>query len=137
MIQVEVSHLVGRQDDVYVILEERGGGRHLPLLVAPAEALAIDWGKRAKRLGRPMTHDFVVDLLAALGDVTVDRVVITEAASVPDGEDDVYFAETHLRHGESTVAVDCRPSDAIALALRLDVPILLDETRLGDRLIAA
>ena len=65
---------------------------------------------------RPMTHDLMCDLLKALG-VTVSRVVITDLA------DGVFFADLHLRHGDAEHVVSSRPSDAIALAVRMDIAV--------------
>lgn len=131
MIEVWVAQLAKRGEDIFVVLQERNGSRQLDFVVAPDDAWAIDGGRTGKRYPRPMTHDFIVDLLGSLGDVSVERVVITGMHG------DVYLGEVHLRHGDASVIVDCRPSDGISLALRSNVPIFVDETRLADRVVAA
>jgi bifunctional DNase/RNase len=82
-----VDHLSKRNDDLYVILKERGGKQHLEIPIGEAEAFAIDAGHRRINFRRPMTHDFIADLVRALGEVTLDRAVVTEIRG------EIYFAE--------------------------------------------
>lgn len=100
-----------------VILTTPRNDRALLILIGHAEGLAI-----AQRLGklpkppRPMTHDLLKLLLDGLG-AKLDRVVITRI------EDNTFFAELVVRQGKATRRIDCRPSDAMALALRAKAPI--------------
>jgi bifunctional DNase/RNase len=100
------------------LLWARGRHRELGIVIGAPEALAIELGRTGEQVPRPMTHDFTSALLAALDDVTVLRVVLTERV------EGAYRAAFVLRHGDEVVEVDCRPSDAIAVAVRLDVPIV-------------
>jgi hypothetical protein len=131
MIEVEVDHLAKRREDIYVVLKERGGNRHLDIPIGETEAFAIDGGHRRTHFPRPMTHVFIADLVRALGDVALERVVITEIRG------EIYFAELHVRHADSLLTVDTRPSDAISLALRLAAPIFVDDTTLAAQFAAA
>ena len=96
-----------------VLLREREGGRYLPIWVGAVEATAIAYAQQGIVPPRPLTHDLLRDILAALG-VTLAEVRITSL------EDGVFYAVLVFSNG---VEVSARPSDAIALALRVDAPI--------------
>jgi bifunctional DNase/RNase len=100
--------------------------RVLDIQVGHFEAFAIASGLEGQQWERPMTHDLLGHVMAALG-ATLRQVLIT------DHRHDVYFAEMELiDRGGSPVTVSARPSDAIALALRLNAPILVSNTLLAD-----
>jgi len=103
-----------------VILKDRGGDRVLPIWVGIFEANAIALQMENVAAPRPMTHDLLRNVIADL-DGHVDRVVVS------DLRDNTFFAVIHLTVRGERVAVDARPSDAIALALRARAPILVDE----------
>lgn len=95
-----------------VLLQETGGDtRMLPIFIGQAEATAIALALEDVDTPRPMTHDLVRDLLVVLG-ATLDKVVIT------DLRDKTFYAELHLSVAETTQVVSCRPSDALAIAVR-------------------
>jgi bifunctional DNase/RNase len=97
-----------------VLLREEDGIRYLPIWIGAVEASAIAFQQQGVQTVRPLTHDLLRDVIAALG-VRLEAVHITEM------RDDIYYAELRFAGG---VAVSARPSDAIALALRCDVTIL-------------
>ena len=100
-----------------VLLNEEQGARYLPIWVGAVEATAIAYAQQGVTPPRPMTHDLIVDLIADLG-AQLTGVRIT---SLTDG---VYFAFLDLvTSGGETHELSSRPSDAIALALRVGVPI--------------
>jgi hypothetical protein len=103
-----------------VILKDHSGDNALPIWIGIAEASAIATQLEKIDLARPMTHDLLRNVLNEL-DVNLERVEVT------DLRDNTYFAMLHLRVGEEILPVDSRPSDAIALALRTDSPIFVDE----------
>jgi bifunctional DNase/RNase len=103
-----------------VILKDKMGDRVLPIWVGVAEANAIALQIENVAPPRPMTHDLLRNVIADL-DGHVDRVVVS------DLRDNTYFAVIHLTVRGERVAIDARPSDAIALALRTRSPILVDE----------
>ncbi|UCC68459.1 MAG: bifunctional nuclease family protein [Armatimonadota bacterium] len=109
-----------------VVLRELGGERAVFIWVGVAEAAAISMQLENQRPPRPLTHDLIV-LILARTDVEVDRVVIT------DMQQSTYYAHLHLRAVNDTDPIDCRPSDAIAVALRTGAPIHI-EGELLDRL---
>ena len=96
-----------------VLLRDREGGRYLPIWVGAVEATAIAYAQQGIVPPRPLTHDLLKDVLAALG-AELTEVRITAL------EDGVFYALLVFGNG---VEVSARPSDAIALALRTQTPI--------------
>src|SRR5689334_3205012 len=103
-----------------VILKDKEGDRVLPIWVGIFEANAIALQIENIATPRPMTHDLLRNIIGDL-DGSVDRVVVS------DLKDNTFYAIIHLTVRGERVAVDARPSDAIALALRTRSPILVDE----------
>lgn len=100
-----------------VLLQETDGERRmLPIFIGQAEATAIALHLEGVDTPRPMTHDLAKDLITILG-ATLEQVVVT------DLRDKTFFAEMHFRVGEREQIVSCRPSDAIAIAVRSESPI--------------
>lgn len=108
-----------------VLLREQTGERVLPIYIGPEEAKAIALALEGVATPRPMTHDLIRDTLSALG-ATVVSVTVT------DLRDRTFFAELELLQAGRTVRVSSRPSDAIALAVRVDAPIFAAEDVLDE-----
>ena len=104
-----------------VILKEKGTDRYLPIWIGPAEADAIAVKLQGVNVPRPLTHDLRGSIIASLGAKLV-RVVVS------DLQNDTFYAKLGLQVNGSTVEIDSRPSDAIALAVRAQVPIYAEET---------
>lgn len=96
-----------------VLLKERTGPRYLPIWIGAVEATAIAFALQGVETSRPQTHDLMVDVLDELG-VTLKAVHVTELS------EGTFYAELHLERGGDTVVVSARPSDAIAIACRLE-----------------
>lgn len=105
---------------LYVPTEEKC----LPIWIGPAEAASIALALRGETFARPLTHDLLAMVIDGL-DGRVERAVIT------DQRDGTYYARLFLGREESVVAVDARPSDTIAVALRTEAPIYLEDAVLG------
>lgn len=104
-----------------MLLREQGEQeRLLPIMIGGAEAAAIHTALEGVVPPRPMTHDLFVDVLRATG-LTVDRVVISAM------QDHTFLAELHIHGSDGQFVVSARPSDAVALAVRLDVELFVDE----------
>ncbi len=103
-----------------IILKDPKSDEVLPIWVGIFEANAIAVQLEKIVSPRPMTHDLLRSVVEGLG-AQVDRVVVT------DLRDNTFYALIHVAQGERREAIDARPSDAIALALRVDVPILVEE----------
>ena len=103
-----------------VILKDSGGDAVLPIWVGIYEANAIALEIEKVTTPRPMTHDLIKNVLTGL-DAQVTKVVVTEL------RDDTFFAVIWLEREGRIISVDSRPSDALAVALRLDCPIFVDD----------
>ena len=104
-----------------VILKDKDGDRVLPIWVGIFEANAIALQIENIATPRPMTHDLLKNIITDL-DGRVDRVVVS------DLKENTFYAIVHLTVRGERIAVDARPSDAIALALRTRAPILVEES---------
>jgi uncharacterized protein len=108
-----------------VLLKEREGERYLPIWIGAVEATAIALALQGNVTPRPMTHDLLKNLLDEV-QVQVDRIVITEL------REGTYYATIHMSRNGSSYEVSSRPSDAIALAVRVGVPIFANEDVLSE-----
>ena len=122
MIEVVVSRLgldPGTQAYV-VVLQEKGGPRLLPIWIGKAEAESIVMHMHNIKRQRPLTHDLCKNLILGMG-AALRRIEITRV------ENNTYYGELHLERNGGVTRVDSRPSDAIAIALRLDAPLFANE----------
>ena len=123
MVCVELSKIIidEKNHDQVIILKEKGGSRQGPIMIGFLAATSIQMNISGVTSPRPLTHDLIVALILALG-VTVERLAIDD---VIDG---TFFARLCLRNKEGKpMSIDCRPSDGIAVAVRLKMPIYLEE----------
>jgi bifunctional DNase/RNase len=104
-----------------VVLKDLNGNTILPIWVGIYEANAIALEIEKVSTPRPMTHDLIKTLLLGLG-TGIRKVVVSEL------KDDTFYAVIWLDKDGELISVDSRPSDALALALRLDCPIYVDES---------
>jgi len=104
-----------------VILREKDADRYLPIWIGPAEADAIAVRLQDVSVARPLTHDLLRNMIEKLGG-RVAYIVVNDLSN------DTFFARIVLELNGETVEVDSRPSDAIALAVRVAVPIYADES---------
>lgn len=118
MVEVRVAHLgLDRKTNApVVILQEKGGERVLPIWIGPGEAQAIAMELAGMKYPRPLTHDLIKQIIIGLGG-ELRRVLITTV------KENTYFAELHIHRQDDVIQVDARPSDSIAVALRLKAPI--------------
>ncbi|HEY3208864.1 MAG TPA: bifunctional nuclease family protein [Actinomycetota bacterium] len=108
-----------------VLLREREGERYLPIWIGAMEATAIAFALQGIVTARPMTHDLLKNVLEEVG-VRVERIVITEL------REGTFYATIQLQQNGSRYEVSSRPSDAIALAVRVNVPIFANEEVLSE-----
>ena len=104
-----------------VILKEKESDRFLPIWIGPAEADAIAVRLQDVSVARPLTHDLLQKVIEELG-AQVDYVFVNDLSN------DTFYAKVMLKVGDRSLEVDSRPSDAIALAVRAEVPIFADES---------
>ena len=103
-----------------VILKDTGSDTVLPIWVGVYEANAIALEIEKVTTPRPMTHDLIKNVLTGL-ETQVHKVVVTEL------KDDTFYAVIWLERSGQVVSIDSRPSDALALALRMDCPIFVED----------
>ena len=126
-VRMFVSDLVidAKTKSPVVVLQDSSGEFELPIFIGLMEASAIASVREKVALPRPMTHDLLCTLLDSLdGDLV--RVEVTEL------RDNTFYALLHLTRGGQPLRLDSRPSDAIALALRADAPIMVREAVLAE-----
>jgi len=104
-----------------VILKERMAERYLPIWIGPAEADAIAVRLQGVAVPRPLTHDLLHSVIDALG-ATINSIIVS------DLKNDTFYAKIILNVDGGQLEVDSRPSDALALAVRAEVPIYAEET---------
>jgi len=124
MVPVEVGLSFSKVGFV-MLLSNSTSKRTLPVYIGTAEAQSILLVLNGQDLPRPMTHDLLVNLLGAVG-AGLQKVEITKL------EDGVFYAVLRLRLGQRELEVDARPSDAVALALRCQVPVLVAEAVMAE-----
>jgi bifunctional DNase/RNase len=114
-------------DNQFIFVHEREGTRRIPIKIGPLEAMAIDRAVKEQSFPRPLTHDLIVTLLERLG-------ASCKAVRIVDLRKSTFYAELVLeKPGGGEVVIDCRPSDAIAVMVRLpQVPLLIAEEVLAE-----
>ena len=121
LVQMEISkiRIDERRGEQVLVLKERGGNRVMPIIIGISEVTAIKMRLSGVQPPRPLTHDLLKNIITELG-ATLERIVITKL------EFDTFFAELTVRDKDGRpFAVDARPSDSIALALRTGSPIFV------------
>jgi uncharacterized protein len=113
-----------------VVLKETNSDTVLPIWVGVYEANAIALEIEKVNPPRPMTHDLLKNLLVGL-ETQVHKVVVTEL------KEDTFYAVIWLQRNGQIISIDSRPSDALALALRMDCPIFVDEEVLKNSKLVA
>jgi len=108
-----------------LLLEEVGGDRVLPIFIGAPEATAIAYALQHVATPRPMSHDLLGNVVSALGAKVF-------AVEIDDLIDNTFFASIRLLQGDQEVVVSARPSDAVALALRVGSPILVKDELMSE-----
>ena len=103
-----------------VILKEKAADRYLPIWIGPAEADAIAVKLQEVNVPRPLTHDLLRSVIDALG-ASIDSIIVS------DLKNDTFYAKIILNVDGKQMEVDSRPSDALALAVRVGVPIFAED----------
>ncbi|MFW6331453.1 MAG: bifunctional nuclease family protein, partial [Gemmatimonadota bacterium] len=108
-----------------VILQEKDGTRVLPIWIGPGEASAIAMELAGMNFSRPLTHDLMTSAIRGLGGA-LQKVMITKVV------DNTYYAEMIITRDGEFFSLDARPSDSIAMALRMDARIFTSDELLED-----
>ncbi len=122
LVQMDLARIVIMEngDSQIIVLKERDGDRHFPILIGINEALAIDRRVKGIQMQRPLTHDLMSDIIEQL-DADLERIVISEL------RDHTFYAKLIVRRDGDLVEIDARPSDAIALGVTKQTPIFVAE----------
>jgi bifunctional DNase/RNase len=112
-----VSTITGPQAVVFL---SDNGDRMVPIYIGPAEAISIDIALRKETTPRPMTHDLVKSIMENFS-INIDRIIID------DLDEQVFYARLMLRNGAREIEIDARPSDCIALAVRSNARIFIEQ----------
>ena len=128
-IQMELRRIIISEVDEHqvIVLRETEGERSFPIVIGLFEATSIDRRVKGMQSPRPLTHDLIAATVEALG-AEIQDIVIS------DLREHTYFAKMRLRHEGELIEIDCRPSDAIAVAVTAKVPIYVNEDVLGEAL---
>ena len=118
---MRIYSLATTANDAIVFLEELGGIRLLPIWIGPSEGQAIAIKFSGIPLPRPFTHDLLLSVIQQTG-YTVEHV------SIDTLRENTFYATIHIKNGAEGKAIDSRPSDAIALAVRAGAPIFVAES---------
>jgi len=108
-----------------LILRELNGNRRLPIIIGAHEAQAIAIELENLKPPRPLTHDLIKSIIEALG-ATISEIVITEL------KEGTFYSKIYLETITGTIEVDSRPSDAIAIAVRMGAPIYVDSSIMSE-----
>ena len=128
-IQMELRRIIISEVDEHqvIVLREVDGDRHFPIMIGLFEATSIDRRVRGLQLPRPLTHDLIVNVIEQMG-ADLEHIVINELRN------GTYYAKLCVRQEGEMIEVDCRPSDAVAIAVIASLPIFVAEDVLGDAL---
>jgi uncharacterized protein len=126
-IQMELHRIIisEMQEQQIIVLREVDGERHFPIVIDNTQALAIDRRLKGIPAPRPMTHDLLASIIERLGGA-IDHIEINNL------ENHTFYAQIHIRQNGQIIAVDSRPSDAIALGIATMVPIFVAEHVLNE-----
>ena len=126
-IQLELRRIIINEveEDQVVILAEVDGGRALPIVIGLFEASSINRRVKGQPSPRPLTHDLIIESIELMGG-DIQDILITEL------KEHMYFAQMRVRHDGDLIPIDCRPSDALAVAVIARVPIYVNEDVFGE-----
>ncbi len=122
MIPVRVQGITAdpNTNQFLMLLIDDAGGRLLPIVIGQWEAQSIAWNMQGIKMQRPMTHDLFKNFLSSM-DIEMSNVIINNL------QDNTFFATIGLTMNGNKVEIDSRPSDAVAIALRMNAPIFVME----------
>ena len=126
-VQMELKRIIISEviDHQMIWLKEIDGERVFPIVIGIFEATSIDRRVKKMHSPRPLTHDLITTVVDSLG-AELQDIYINEL------RDHTYFAKLRIRQSGELVEIDCRPSDAIALAVTANVPIYVAEDVLNE-----
>ena len=126
-IRLELKRIIINEidEDQVIVLSEVGGDRSLPIVIGLFEATSIDRRVKGMASPRPLTHDLITTAISLMGGVIRD-------IAISDLTNHTYYAKLRIEQEGEVIEIDCRPSDAVAVAITARVPIYVDSSVLGD-----
>ncbi len=132
-VRMELARVVISEtsDHQVIVLREKegtetGGQRSFPIIIGIFEAVSIDRSIKGLELPRPRTHDLIVGVIREMGG-TLQRIVVDDLVE-DEAKRGTFHAKLHIARDGEDVVVDARPSDAIALAVRVKCPVFVDDS---------
>ncbi len=122
-VRMELSRIVISEtsDQQVIVLREKGGERSFPIIIGIFEAVSIDRHIKNITIPRPLTHDLIENVIREMGG-KLERIVVN------DLRDNTFYALLHISRDGEDIEVDSRPSDAVALAVRVGCPIFVEDS---------
>ena len=122
-VRMELARVVISEtsDQQVIVLREKDGNRSFPIIIGIFEAVAIDRRLKGIPIPRPLTHDLLESVIVQMGG-TLEKIVVN------DLRDNTFYATLHIGRDGEDIEVDCRPSDAIALAVRVSCPVYVEDS---------
>jgi len=111
-------------DQQFIFLREKDGDRSFPIIIGIFEAVAIDRGLKGSSIPRPLTHELLESVIRAMGG-ELRKIVVN------DLQEGVFYAKLHIQRDGEVIVVDARPSDAMALGVRVGCPIFVEDSVLN------
>jgi uncharacterized protein len=135
-IQIELRRIISRimnteedadtvGDPHIIVLKELEGDRSFPIVIGMFEATSISRRVHGEVTQRPLTHDLILSVIENMGGELQDVII-------SDLQNHTYFAKLRVRQDGELLEIDCRPSDAIPIAVTAKVPIYVNEDVLGE-----
>ena len=127
-IQMNVNTVLfdSKNSSYIVVLKDETGKKLLPIWIGAAEGNSIALAMSKMKAGRPLTHDLIATIFDRL-EIEIARVVVSDLI------DNTFYASLYLLHGNQEYHIDSRPSDAIAIAIRVGAPIFVQEEVLSKQ----
>lgn len=130
LVECELSKIIiseVQEQQIVTLRELAEPRREFPIVIGMYEAVAIDRKIKGYKMPRPMTHDLLVSVLEHLGG-RLERIVVNDLREDVHMQGGTFYAELEIHRDDEIIKVDCRPSDAIALAVRVSARVFVDES---------
>jgi hypothetical protein len=108
-------------DQQVIVLREKDGERSFPIIIGIFEAVSIDRRLKGIEIPRPLTHDLIENVIDGMGG-KLEKIVVN------DLQENTFFAKLHISRDGEDIEIDSRPSDAVAIAVRVKCPIFVEES---------
>lgn len=122
MIELEIESIRVKQETQQraVVLKVKGSDTYLPIFIGPFEVESIRLKLMDVKVERPLTHDLLTSVIGEMGG-QIESVIVSEL------KNDTFYAKILIGSGDNLIEIDARPSDAIAIAVRSNVPIFVED----------